>query len=150
MQEDILDGVVSDLLSIAPLIRRHIQRKIVRTAFARIEEDISLPHLEIIVTLKEEGTQHIAEIGKKLQIPKPRMTHLIDRLEKLDIVHRQPDAGDRRIYNVVLTGKGSQLIEELDQVIKASVREQLSDLSEKELFELSECLRKLGAILIKL
>jgi DNA-binding MarR family transcriptional regulator len=150
MKKSMLDSIVSDLLSVTPLIRRNIQRKIVRTAFAQIERDISLPHLEVIVTLKEEGTRHIAEIGEKLQIPKPQMTHLIDRLENLDIVQRRPDTSDRRIINVALTDKGIEIIEELDRIIKSSLREKLSSLSDEELRELSRCLRRLGDIFTKL
>ena len=150
MKESIIDSVVSDLLSITPLIRRNIQRKIVRTAFAQIEADISLPHLEIIVTLKEEGTRHIAEIGEKLQIPKPQMTHLIDRLEKLGIIGRHPDTADRRIVNIALTEKGNLIIEELDRIIKNSIREKLACLTDEELRDLSQSLRKLGDILSKL
>src|SRR3972149_7575629 len=102
MKPDVLDSVVSDLLPTTPLIRRNIQRKLVRTAFAGIEEHITLPHLEIMLTLKEEATRHIAEIGERLQIPKPQMTHLIDRLQSLELVSRQTDAGDRRIINIAL------------------------------------------------
>lgn len=150
MKVNIIDSVVSDLLSITPLIRRNIQRKIVRTAFAQIEEDITLPHLEVIVTLKEEGTRHIAEIGEKLQIPKPQMTHLIDRLENLGIIGRHPDNTDRRIINIALTEKGNKIIEELDRIIKSSIREKLSCLTDEELRDLSQSLRKLGDILSKL
>jgi DNA-binding MarR family transcriptional regulator len=150
MKIDILDSVVNDLLSITPLVRRNIQRKIVRTAFAKIEEDITLPHLEVIVTLKEEGTRHIAEIGEKLQIPKPQMTHLIDRLEDLGIIARHPDTTDRRIINIELTDRGNQIIDELDRIIKCSIREKLSGLTDEELRDLSQSLRKLGDILSKL
>ncbi|MCK4274749.1 MAG: hypothetical protein KAW90_07630, partial [Dehalococcoidales bacterium] len=68
MRKSFLDSVIKDLLSITPLIRRNIQRKVVRTAFAQIEEDITLPHLEIMKALQMEGTRHIAEIGERLQI----------------------------------------------------------------------------------
>ena len=150
MKPDVLDSVVSDLLSITPLIRRNIQRKLVRTAFAGIEEHITLPHLEIMLTLKEEATRHIAEIGERLQIPKPQMTHLIDRLQSLELVSRQTDAGDRRIINIALTGKGRRIIEELDGVIKSSIKEKLAGLTEAELKEMSVSLRRLGEILSKL
>jgi len=150
MKPEVLDSVVSDLLSITPLIRRNIQRKLVRTAFAGIEEHITLPHLEIMLTLKEEATRHIAEIGERLQIPKPQMTHLIDRLQSLELVSRQTDAGDRRIINIALTGKGRRIIEELDGVIKSSIKEKLAGLTEAELKELSVSLRRLGEILSKL
>ncbi|HUT68902.1 MAG TPA: MarR family transcriptional regulator [Dehalococcoidales bacterium] len=150
MRKSILDSVVEDLLSIAPLIRRGIQRKVVRTAFAQIEEDITLPHLEIMKTLKEEGSRHIAEIGERLLIPKPQMTHLIDRLEDLEIVTRQADTADRRIVNLMLTDKGRRIIEELDRVLNESIKVKLSFLTEEELQELSVSLKKLGNILSKL
>jgi len=150
MSRSSLDSVVNDLLSLTPLIRRSIQRKVVRTAFAQVEEHITLPHLEIMKTLKEEGTRHIAEIGERLYIPKPQMTHLIDRLEALKICVRQADTADRRTTNITLTGKGRRIIEELDQVIRESMEAQLSVLTEEELQELSVSLKKLGDILSKL
>lgn len=150
MGKSYLDSVIKDLLSITPLIRRNIQRKVVRTAFAQVEQDITLPHLEIMKALQEEGTRHIAEIGERLQIPKPQMTHLIDRLEDLEIVARQANTADRRIINIMLTDKGRRIIGELDQVIKGSIEEKLSFLTEEELRELSVSLKKLGDILSKL
>ena len=150
MKRSVLDSVVKDLLSITPLIRRSIQRKVVRTAFVQIEEDITLPHLEIMKILQEEGTKYIAEIGERLQIPKPQMTHLIDRLEKLEIVARQADTTDRRMSNIMLTDKGRRIIEELDQVINESIKVKLSFLTEDELRELSVSLKKLGDILYRL
>jgi DNA-binding MarR family transcriptional regulator len=150
MKEEILDSVVGDLLSITPLVRRNIQRKLVRTAFASIEQHISLPHLEIMLLLRKDGTRHIAGIGEALQIPKPQMTHLIDRLEDLKLVVRQTDPADRRIVNVALTARGRRIIEELDQVIKSSIKDKLSGLTEKELRELSVSLRRLGDILSRL
>jgi len=150
MKRSVLDSVVKDLLSITPLIRRSIQRKVVRTAFAQIEEDITLPHLEIMKILKEEGTRYIAEIGEGLQIPKPQMTHLIERLEDLEIVTRQADTTDRRMSNITLTDKGRRIIVELDQVINESIKLKLSYLTEDELRELSVSLKKLGGILAKI
>lgn len=150
MRSNILDRVVLELLSIPPLIRRSIHRKVFKTAFARIEEHISLPHFEIMKTLKEAGILHIAEIGERLQIPKPQMTHLIDRLVRLEIVTRQTDAADRRIINIALTDKGRTMMEEHDRLIKGSVKEKLSCLTEEELQELSVSLRKLRDILFKL
>ena len=150
MKKNILDGVVEDLLSIPPLIRRTTRRKVFKTAFARIEGDISLSHFEITKILHETGTLHIAEIGERLQIPKPQMTHLIDRLVALEIVERQTDASDRRIINVVLTDKGKKMIEGHKRVIKGSFKDELSCLTDEELLELSVSLRKLRDILLKL
>ena len=146
----VMNDVVKDLLSLTPLIRRSIQRKLVRTAFSQIEEDITLPHLEILKTLHKEGTRHIAEIGETLQIPKPQMTHLIDRLEKIGVVTRQPDVNDRRIINIALTNKGRSIIDEFDATIESNISDKLSALTDEELQELSACLHKLGDILKKI
>ena len=150
MRNNVLDSVVKDLLSIPPLIRRSFHRKVFKTAFARIEEDISLPHFEIMRTLAEVGTLHVAKIGERLQIQKPQMTHLIDRLVSLEIVARQTDAADRRIINIALTDKGRAMMEEHGRLIRGSIKENLSCLTGKELQELSVSLRKLRDILSKL
>lgn len=150
MRNNVLNSVVRDLLSIPPFIRRSIQRKLFGSALARTEEDISLPHFEIMKTLEGMGTLHIAEIGERLKIPKPQMTHLIDKLVSLEIVTRQTDAADRRIINITLTDKGRTMMEEQDRLIKVSIKEKLSCLTGEELQELSVSLRKLRDILSKL
>ena len=150
MKRSALDGVVEDLLSIPSLLRRSINRKVLKSALAQIEAAISLLHLEIMMTLKEASTKHIAEIGEKLLIPKPQMTHLIDRLVGLEIVERRPDTADRRITNITLTEKGRKMIEEHDRLFKSSIKENLSCLTDEELQELSTSLRSLRDILSKL
>ena len=150
MKRSALDSVVEDLLSIPSLLRRSVNRKVLKSAFARIEAAISLPHFEIMKTLKEAGTKHIAEIGEKLLIPKPQMTHLIDRLVSLEIVERRPDTADRRITNITLTEKGRKMMEEHDRLLKSSIKENLSCLTDEELQELSVSLRNLRDILSKL
>jgi DNA-binding MarR family transcriptional regulator len=150
MRSNVLDSVVRDLLSIPPLIRRGIHRKLFKTVSAQTGEDISLPHFEIMKTLEEAGTLHIAEIGERLQIPKPRMTYLIDRLTILELVERQADVADRRIINIALTDKGRDMIKERDGIVKGIFKEKLSCLTDEELQELSVSLRMLSDILSKL
>ena len=150
MRQKVLDQVIKDILSITPLVRRNIQRKVVKSAFVHIELDITLPHLEIMKVIQEEGSLHIAEIGEKLQIPKPQMTHLVDRLEKLGMASRHTDESDRRITNLTLTPEGQQILGELDQILYSSIEEKLSVLSEEELRVMSVSFRKLAEILAKL
>lgn len=150
MKNKILNSVAGDLLSIPPLIRRGINRKVVKAAFVKVGEGISVPHFEIMMTLQEGGRQHIAEIGEKLLIPKPQMTLLIDRLVGLQIVERRMDETDRRLINVALTDKGRAILKEKDRVLRANFRKKLAGLTEVELEELSVSLRKLRDILSKL
>ena len=150
MKKEMLDSIAEDLFTIPPLIGRSVRRKLFRTALVHIREDISPPHFEIMRTLEETGTLHVTEIGERLQIPKPQMTHLIDKLVSLDMVERQPDTRDRRIINIALTSKSKTLLKKHKRRIKNAIKETLSSLTEKELGELSTSLRKLRDILSKL
>ena len=150
MRSKILDSVTEDLLSIPPIIFREIRRKLVRTAMVNMNLDISPVHFGIMRQLREAGTLHVAEIGERLQIARPQMTHLIDKLTALGLVERHTDTTDRRMINIVLTNKGQTTIKEHDGSIRSAIRETLSCLTDEELEGLSASLRKLQGIFSKL
>ena len=148
--DSILDRVAEDLFSTLPLIGRSIRKKLLKTALTSFKEDIAPPHFEIMKLLEETGTLHVAEIGERLQIARPQMTHLIDKLVDLDIVERQTGTADRRTINITLTNKGKTILKEHDSHIKNATRETLSGLTDGELQDLSTSLRKLRDIFSKL
>jgi DNA-binding MarR family transcriptional regulator len=150
VRDKILDRVVEDLFSIAPLIIRGIRRRLVKTALANIDVDISPLHFEIMKLLNEVGILHVAEIGERLHIARSQMTHLLNKLVDAGIVERRTDTGDRRMINIVLTLKGKTMLEEHNSSIRDAIRETLSCLTEGELEDLSASLRKLRSIFSKL
>jgi len=150
MRSEILESITEDLLSIPPLIFRGIRRKLLKTALANSDVDITPLQFEIMKLLEEVGTLHIAEIGEKLQIARPQMTHLIDKLEDLGMVERQIGTADRRTINIVLTGQGKNTLKEHGSRIRNAIRETLSCLTDEELEDLSDSLRKTRDVLSKL
>ncbi len=150
MRGNILDSAIEDLFSIPPLVIRGIRRKLFKTALANIDVDISPLHFEIMKLLHEAGTLHVTEIGQRLQIARPQMTHLIDKLVDMDIVERQVDANDRRMIKIVLTDKGKTIVQERESSIREAIRETLSCLTDEELEAVSGSLRTLRDILSKL
>jgi DNA-binding MarR family transcriptional regulator len=150
MRSDILDRITADLLSVPPLIFRGVRRKLLKIALVDINVDISPLHFEIMALLREAGTLHVAEIGERLQIARAQMTHLIDKLVDLSIVERQMYIADRRMTNIVLTGKGRAILEEHDNNIRKAIKETLSCLTNEELDDLSDSLGKLRDIFSKL
>jgi DNA-binding MarR family transcriptional regulator len=150
MDINTLDSVVRELLAIPPLVRRGINRKVVRAVFDRAGEGISVPHFEIMRILEETGPQHITEIGEKLLIPKSQMTLLINRLVSLGIVARCTDETDRRLSNVSLTEIGKAILKEKDRVLRANFTEKLSSLTDDEIKQLAVSLRRLKDILTRL
>jgi DNA-binding MarR family transcriptional regulator len=150
MENNILDSVTEDLLSIPPLIFRGIRRKLLKTALVNIDVDISPLHFGIMKLLHDVGTLHVAEIGERLQVARPQMTHLVDRLVDKELVERQTDTTDRRMVNVMLTDKGKTTMEEHDSSIRKAIKENLSCFTDEELDVLSDSLRKLRDLLSKL
>ena len=117
---------------------------------ADIDLDITPHHFEIMRLLEEEEKLHVTEIGERLQIAKAQMTQLIDKLVNLNLVERKPDTADRRTLNITLTGNGRRIMEEHKNSILSAVRETMSRLTDEDLRDLSDSLRKLRSILLKL
>jgi DNA-binding MarR family transcriptional regulator len=150
MRSDILERVAEDLISIPPLTSRGIRRRLIKTTLAGPGVDITPLHFDIIWLLEEEGTLHASEIGDKLQIARAQMTQIIDRLVALNIVERKADPTDRRTINISLTDQGKVTLREQKNSLLKAIQESMSCLTDEELEELSDSLRKIRDILSKL
>ena len=149
MRNNVSEVVVEDMLYIPSLVHRIIRRKMTR-ARAKTREEISPLLFITMKTLEEAGTLHICEIGEKLQIPRPQMTHVIDRLVKMEIAGRKTDATDRRVINVTLTTHGKKILGEFLKKVRSNLKSDLSTLTDDELQDLSVSLIKIRDLLSKL
>ena len=68
----------------------------------------------------------------------------------LGLVEREMDIADRRTINVTLTSEGRIVLEKQRKRIMSAIRETMSCLTDEELEDLSDSLRKLQDILSKL
>jgi DNA-binding MarR family transcriptional regulator len=150
MRRDALERVTMDLLSLPPLIHRSLRRKLVRSTLADMNMDITPHHFEILHFLQEEGIMCIGIIGERLQIAKAQMTQLIDKLVALNLVERQPSTEDRRITNITLTSHGHAVLDEDKNRVIDAIRDTMARLTDEELQDLSQSLRKVQDILSKL
>ena len=146
MNKQILENVVDDLIRVHTVIHRYL----LKIGLDSVNAEISRLHFVIMVNLDESGTLPVSAIGKKLRIPGPQMTHLIDKLIELEMVDRQHDDSDRRIINISLTAKGKQALEDSRKLIRDTIRQKLSCLDDRELEDLAFSLRKLTEIGAKL
>ena len=150
MREEILKKVAAELLSIPSLTARGIRRRLLKSTLADMDVDVTPLHFEIIGVLSGEGTMHVAEIGKRLQIAKAQMTQLIDKLVDMKLVAKKIDSADRRIANISLTARGRGFLEEQRENLIAATREAMSCLTDAELETLSGSLGNIRDILSKL
>lgn len=150
MGDDILERAATDLLSIPPLIFRKVRTKLIKTTLADVDAGITPHHFEIIRLLDKEGKLHVAEIGDRLHIARAQMTKLIDKLVYLKFVERQTDVADRRTTTIVLSTYGKAVLREHKTSVMNAIRESMGQLSDEDLRDLSDTLRRLQDILSKL
>ena len=139
MAKNINNDVVEDLLH----VHRIVHRNLLRGGLVGVDKNISRPLFLIMSALRAHGTMRVSEIGKTLLIPKPQMTHLIDKLYGMNLVERRPDPKDRRITNVALTEDGSANLEVYRKVLRTNIKKKLAALEQNELEELSVALKKI-------
>lgn len=150
IRQDILEKAATDLLSIPPLIFRKIRRKLIKTTLADVDAGITHHHFEIIRLLDREGELHAAEIGERLQISRAQMTQLIDKLVCLRLVERRTDTGDRRMSIITLSDYGKTVLKEHKTSLTNAAREIMGQLSDQDLRDLSDMLRRLQEVLSRL
>ncbi|MEZ2228413.1 MULTISPECIES: MarR family transcriptional regulator [unclassified Microcoleus] len=80
-------------------------------------------HWLVLCCLWQEDGLATSSIGDKLQQVGGTLTGVIDRMEERDLVRRERDTRDRRIWRIWLTDAGREMQEVLPPVV-AEVREQ--------------------------
>lgn len=78
-----------------------------------------------------------------LGVETPTLVRLLDRMEKLGLVRREPDPSDRRQKHVAITPAGCELLARIEPEVLAVRRHMLSGLGEAELQAGVELLTKI-------
>ena len=94
--------------------------------------------------LGEEDRILSRSLGQKLQISSATMTGILDRLEKLALVERQPHPDDRRAILVCLTDQGRRYAQEINAIMVKANREYLERLGARQIGAFRETLKTLS------
>lgn len=91
---------------------------------------------------KKDGLtqQELADLANK---NKASITHLVDNLEKRELVERRVDESDRRNKLVYLTKEGADLQGTLTKVVSKTMKEITADVDKKELKQCRKALKKM-------
>lgn len=82
------------------------------------------------------------EVRERLLNRMPDATRLLDRMELAGLVTRSREGGDRRLVTTRITGKGRDLVNDLDPVVAEEHERQLGHLSDDELKTMIRLLTK--------
>ena len=102
----------------------------------RREHGLSVSEWEVLFLLGRAagGRARMSELARDTLISQGGITHLVGRLEKSGLARKEPDAQDRRVHRVALTGEGRARLETATRTHFAGVREHfLRHFSEREL-----------------
>jgi len=83
-------------------------------------------HWLVLCCLWEEDGLPTSSIGDKLQQVGGTLTGVIDRMEERDLVRRERDTRDRRIWRIWLTDSGAQLQDVLPPLVD-EIRERVME-----------------------
>jgi DNA-binding MarR family transcriptional regulator len=84
-------------------------------------------------TVNREGPLTLGQIAEIERISPPGVTKAVDKLASMDLVERKPHADDRRAINVVVTGKGRDLLANTAMRRSAWLHSRLTRMSQPEL-----------------
>jgi DNA-binding MarR family transcriptional regulator len=144
VREETIETVSRNLIRLFPLFHgRIISRE-------RGVSGMQLAGYRVLGVLLRQGPLAISEVGKRLYISKPYMTRLVDVLIADELVERLPDASDRRVIKLRITGKGRGRIEEIGTMFTDDIKVLLADLSDDDVSVLDESLKNLNRVLGKL
>lgn len=98
----------------------------------------------VLEVLLHKGPLAVNALGAKVLLTSGSMTTAIDRLERMQLVVRRSDPGDRRARVVHLTSKGERVIRKLFAEHAVAMERAVVGLRGSERKPLTDLLRKLG------
>jgi len=111
--------------------------------------DFTLSEIKALSAFRGDKDYTMGELSKNAQVAMPSMTEMVDKLENHGIAERYRDEKDRRVVKVRLTSKGKGLRKEFMQRRLKEMKEIFGELSEIELNDLIESLKRARRILEK-
>ena len=132
-----VDPLVNTLeLWIDVFMRRSMQNLI---HYAR-KSGLSMSQLGTLYHLSRMGSSGVSEIGDLLGVTSAAASMMLDRLVQQDLIERSEDPRDRRVKQVVLTGRGRRVLEESTRTRKAWLNDLAKTLSDPEKATITEAL----------
>ncbi len=108
---------------------------------------ITLPQFLILGFLHNNGDSKMCGIAKFMSVTTAAMTGMVDRLERLGYVKREPEPEDRRIINVGLTSKGQELVNKINLRRREMIVDVFGKVSEQDRMDYLRVLTKVKDIL---
>jgi DNA-binding MarR family transcriptional regulator len=101
--------------------------------------------LGVVVMIAANPGLSQTRLGRALGIDRSTMVAMLDGLEQRGLIVREPSPHDRRSHALRLSGKGAELLDRLEDAVRAHESDWAGNLSAAERRQLIELLRRLAA-----
>ena len=88
---------------------------------ARIEDQVTLPQLRVLVIIASRGPQNLNFVAQALAVHPSNATRTCDKLVEAGLIHRSEDPTDRRNLVLQITESGRQLIHTMNEHRRAAI-----------------------------
>lgn len=140
-----LESIADDMFFSFHLLFRRVAREETTQSTRRFD-----PSRFVLAAVMKHGPIPMSEIGKRMDISKPHMTALVDKLIREGLVERMPDVHDRRVINVVITRTGRDTLKEFRRNTRKIIMENLSSLTSDDISALHASLKTIRSIASRL
>ncbi|MEK4061276.1 MULTISPECIES: MarR family winged helix-turn-helix transcriptional regulator [Paenibacillus] len=134
---------IDPLIEALGLSMWRVQRKITSQMSLHKEIGLTVPQFGLLRMIAQEKKARVIQLADKLEVKSSAVTVMLDRLEALGLIAREPDENDRRAVIVTLTAKGQELLEEAQYRSLLLLAEHLSILKPEELRNFADYYRLL-------
>jgi DNA-binding MarR family transcriptional regulator len=123
-------------LALLPVLRRWVTA---RVRWVGADADLSLRQYAALTGISQ-GASSPGELARLWQVTPAVITGIIDRLERRELVRREPDPKDRRRLRLALTDAGLAASTLVERALTEELAAQLAQASPRELAELGRAL----------
>jgi DNA-binding MarR family transcriptional regulator len=121
------------------VLTSHLKRALAEAGVAHVRP----AYLGVLMSLWKEDGVKMVELGRRAGLEPSSMTGLLDRMERDELVSREPDPDDRRAYRIRLTQRAEEGREAVLDVVDRTLNRALVGLDEKRLEDMKQTLRQL-------
>lgn len=108
--------------------------------------DLTPSRLSALATVAAGEPLAVGELAKRMAVSTPTVSHIVDALDKLGLVVRQPDPHDRRICRLTTSPAGAELLEELSRHATGLLADRIHQLPQAQQVALDVALPALEAL----
>lgn len=125
-----LQGTIDALLVLMPVLTRRIAAMAIECPLGHKP---SLPQVRVMTVVSAQGKATISSIADALQLSRPAISEMIDRMVEIGYVAREVNPADRRQVLISLTPPAARTMDGIVAQRRAVLLESLGDLSDDEL-----------------